>query len=245
MPSRRATHGRVGAWTTVKMTTSTKTRSKIQRHPGRTDGGRAPSRARRAPHRAARPTTGRPGCATTSRTAGSDDEHRQRAAEQQQGRPDDEGRHQHVDELVRVREQPEQHEQADLRQPPDRRGEARATAGRCGSRRLPEHEGREVAGQEAGGVQRGGRRRRRARPPRRPRSRTARMTWTPPAGAAGHRPSRWPARSRHRRPARARPGRRPATTGRRRPRSHAGGDRRHQEHDGRVVEARLGLEHAR
>ena len=135
-PSRRATHGRVGAWTRVKMTTRTKTRSKSQRRPAR-PASRARSPARPGRRRAARPRTGTPGRASGIRNGVSETSTDSGRATQQQHQPDDRAAgHELVAQLGRRGQQAEQDEQPDLGQPAQRRRRSRgrppgAAAGCC------------------------------------------------------------------------------------------------------------------
>src|SRR6476469_8073035 len=136
-PSRLATQGRVGPWTTVKTTTSMKTRSKIHSVSGvPTTSGTVASTTGTAPRSPAhdRKTWSRQG------TLNHD--------------TDDDGRDDLLVETPRVGEQAEQHEEADLGDPAERVGEA-LERHPVGQSHVAEHEGREVGGEEAGDVDRG------------------------------------------------------------------------------------------
>ena len=246
-PSRRATQGRVGACTRVKMTTSTKTRSKSHAAPGVPTVTRHGGEHDR--HGAAQPGPGQEGlvaprhpgtaAATTSTDSG--------RASSSSDEPDDERRH----ELRRgssagVASSPSSTNSPIWASQPSAVGEAaarpagaaaagcRARAPRGSAARKPE-----VCSGGGGGVREHGERDdadgEQGRTTRRPRSRSSRRA----------RPADAPARRRRRRPARA-TAMRPSCHQRVRPSRRApscAASATTRMHDGRVVEARLGLEH--
>ena len=146
-PSRLATHGNVGAWTMVKTTTSTKTRSKIhsvsgvpavEGH-GREHDGHGAAQAGPRQEGLVSPRHAEP------RHRGDD---RQRSRHEEQHEPDDDGRHELGAEVSRVGEQAEQDEEADLRQPAHRAAEALERRA-VGQAHVGEHERAEVGREEA------------------------------------------------------------------------------------------------
>ena len=161
-PSRRATQGRVGAWTRVKMTTSTKTRSKIHAHARGPDGHR--HGREHDGHGTAQPGPRQEGLGAPRHPE------RRHDTSTDSGRPSSSraapttsAGTQHVEEPRRARRAARAARTA--RSAPATRWpwRTRCTAGAVREPQVAEHEGREVAGEEAGGVQRRRRRHTRAR----------------------------------------------------------------------------------
>ena len=244
-PSRRATQGSVGACTRVKMTTSTNTRSKIHVDAGRAHGDG--HRREHDRHRTAQPGPRQEGLGaprhperqrtTRAPTAGG------RAAAAPPRRRGPARARRRTRRARRAARAARTARSARATRSPSRTRARPAGAGA----QVAEHERREVAGEEPGGVQRRRRRRTRAPPPRRRRSRTAPTTSTRPGRSSRAPPH--PIASPMTAPPTSssdRDERRPATTGRRSRRGPVPPAMRGDEqHDRRVVEARLGLEHPR
>ena len=146
-PSRRATQGSVGACTSVKITTRDEDEVEEPHHPGCADQSR--HGGQHDGHGTAQASPGQEGVLAPRQPEGATrEQHRQGPCDEEQDRAERHRRPQLRHELLRVREQAEQHEEPDLGQP----AECGAQADEGGPVRqveIAQHERRHITGREA------------------------------------------------------------------------------------------------